>query len=45
MTRGQAEYQDYVRSQLAKGKPIEVFICSKCDHPLKTADAKCPQCG
>jgi rubrerythrin len=43
-TRGQVEYEDYVRSQLAQGKPVEVFICGRCDHPLKSKDDKCPQC-
>lgn len=43
-TRGAAEYQDYLRQCAAEKKEPQVFICDRCDHPLKSKDAKCPQC-
>lgn len=44
MTRGQAEYLDYLRQCAAKKEEPKVFICSKCDRPLKTKNEMCPQC-
>jgi predicted amidophosphoribosyltransferase len=45
MTRGQAEYLDYLNSCKAQNKEPEVFICFKCQHPLNTKNDICPQCG
>ena len=45
MTRGQAEYEDYLRQCAAKNEEPKVFICGKCQHPLKKKEDKCPQCN
>lgn len=43
-TRGQVEYEDYLRQCAAKNEKPQVFICHRCDHPLKKEDDPCPQC-
>lgn len=45
MTRGQAEYLDYLRSCEEKGEQQQYFICWNCQHPLTAAHEPCPQCG
>jgi rubrerythrin len=44
MTRGQAEYQDYLNSCKVNNVEPKFFICPKCDHPIKK-DGVCPQCS
>jgi len=44
MTRGQAEYLDYIRQCEAKNEKPKVFICHRCDHPLEKEEDPCPQC-